>query len=681
MPERSKRTKENKGEKKEDMSTDEDDLAPVFYDATGFHSGTVNEETGLLRSEIETDEKKHRGWMFFIICLLQMLANFDSGVLPATLSHVQTSFTPPISDADAGVMGSLLYIGLMFSCPVSGYLLTVYRNQRIIICGAILMNALAVLAMALAPSAWYLYVSRFFIGFLQAPIFIYAPVWVDEFAPPESMTLWVSLLQANVALGIMLGYLSGSIAVTNFGPNAWRFAVMMQFFLLCPLVLIFLCVPGRHVNVISAHKKYLKERMREQQAKAHKKYLKERIREQQAKAHITENGRDIVTVGKLAADLNNAASEDDGEDVATRSRSGSYNSFDLDNEEPPPHTAREALSELLHCPVYLWLTFALAGLYWVVTGIQFWITKYMIQVLDTDEQQAAYGFAFTSLTGPTAGVFFGGYVIDKLGGYKDESGEATVTTLRVCCLFSVGATVFAIPSALTMNFWVLMCSVWVVLFFGGALLPAVTGVCVSSVPPDIRSFSSSVSMFIYNLLGYAAAPLAVGLISSSIGGKDGLRFGFQINQVFAGVAVIMVLGAYFAAKGELIKHKQMLDDEEFDDEIGKAVQDRIAEYGKLEDGEKSASALFLGPRSKSNGTHSSANSPLRTSNSRSQAPSDFVITMGGISNAVSNGHCIVSTAHNGRLESVVSARGKSLGFENNRDDEDMIRAPLLHYFP
>jgi len=360
------------------------------------------------------------------------------------------------------------------------------------------------------------------------------------------------------------------------------------------------------------------------------------------------NGRDIATVENLAADLNNAASEDDGEDVAIHSRSGSYNSFDLDNEEPPPHTAREALSELLHCPIYLWLTFALAGLYWVVTGIQFWITKYMIQVLDTDEQQAAYGFAFTSLTGPTAGVFFGGYVIDKLGGYKDESGEATVTTLRVCCLFSVGATVFAIPSALTMNFWVLMCSVWVVLFFGGALLPAVTGVCVSSVPPDIRSLSSSVSMFIYNLLGYAAAPLAVGLISSSIGGKEGLRLGFQINQAFAGVAVIMVLGAYFAAKSELIKHKQMLDDEEFDDEIGNAAENRIAEDGKLEDGEKAA--LSLGFHSKSNGTHSSANSFRRTSHTRSQAPSDFVVTMGNISDAVGNGRCIISTAHSGRLE-------------------------------
>ena len=85
--------------------------------------------------------------------------------------------------------------------------------------------------------------------------------------------------------------------------------------------------------------------MREQQAKAHKKYLKERIREEQAKAHITENGRDIVTVEKLAAGLNNAASEDGGENVATHSRSGSYNSFDLDNKESPLYTIyKSALS-------------------------------------------------------------------------------------------------------------------------------------------------------------------------------------------------------------------------------------------------------------------------------------------------------------------------------------------------
>ena len=43
------------------------------------------------------------------------------------------------------------------------------------------------------------------IGLTQSAILIYSPVWVDEFAPPGKATQWISLLQANVAIGIMLG--------------------------------------------------------------------------------------------------------------------------------------------------------------------------------------------------------------------------------------------------------------------------------------------------------------------------------------------------------------------------------------------------------------------------------------------------------------------------------------------
>ena len=45
---------------------------------------------------------------------------------------------------------------------------------------------------------------------------------------------------------------------------------------------------------------------------------------------------------------------------------------------------------------------------------------------------------------------------------------------------------------------------WLVLFFGGALLSPATGVCINSVHPDLRSFSSALSMFAYNILGYGA---------------------------------------------------------------------------------------------------------------------------------------------------------------------------------
>ena len=53
------------------------------------------------------------------------------------------------------------------------------------------------------------------------------------------------------------------------------------------------------------------------------------------------------------------------------------------------------------------------------------------------------------------------------------------------------------------------------LFFGGAVLPALTGMCLASVPEDCRAVASSFSMFTYNVLGYALAPVLMGFIADS----------------------------------------------------------------------------------------------------------------------------------------------------------------------
>ena len=49
-----------------------------------------------------------------------------------------------------------------------------------------------------------------------------------------------------------------------------------------------------------------------------------------------------------------------------------------------------------------------------------------------------------------------------------------------------------------------MAGLWVVLFCGGAMVTPATGVCINAVPAHLRSFGSAMSMFAYNLLGYAA---------------------------------------------------------------------------------------------------------------------------------------------------------------------------------
>uniref|UniRef100_A0A7S1FN67 Major facilitator superfamily (MFS) profile domain-containing protein n=1 Tax=Corethron hystrix TaxID=216773 RepID=A0A7S1FN67_9STRA len=617
---------------------------------------------------------------------------------------------------------SLVYIGLMFSCPVSGYLFTAYGNQRIVICGAVLLNPFAVLAMALAPSPVFLYVARFVSGFLRAPIIIYAPVWVDEFAPKKSLTRWVSVLQANVALGIMLGYLLGGIA-THYDspkgwPKGWRLALTIQFFLLCPFVIIFMFVRGKYVNAVGGYEERLKQEMIKQRAKEDQGENISADKSLDAEATveiplcvgdcsvkelgktddnlIVENQNDKIRSGSFFSESNTLISQLESQTI---SHLESQTVINLGNDGPVLYTAKEAFSDLLQCRIWLWLTFSLSGLYWVVTGIQFWITKYLLEILNGHPQAVTYGFAITSLTGPVSGVFFGGKVIDALGGYKDDTGEAVVSTLRVCCLFGVGATVFAALSALLMNFWSVLIMIWFVLFFGGALLPAATGISISAVPSDLRAFSNSISMFTYNLLGYAAAPFVMGAISTSIGGKEGLKYGFRFNQAVAGFTLLTFIGAYFAAKSELknkraerhaVENQFSVDDEDdmvppLPNEIEKTIDETI-----LEDNEFISSVSIVGsvcsggtsritpsrpprpprhslpPRSLSGCSQKSArNKMLRGKSAVCRVPrrysSDFIVTMGDISNVVINTNSILNTTHGTSLtreqcESLQAAR-------------------------
>jgi len=54
---------------------------------------------------------------------------------------------------------------------------------------------------------------------------------------------------------------------------------------------------------------------------------------------------------------------------------------------------------------------------------------------------------------------------------------------------------------------------WLVLFFGGFLLPPVTGIMLNSVEDYKRTSANSLANLAYNLFGYLPAPTFYGLIS------------------------------------------------------------------------------------------------------------------------------------------------------------------------
>jgi MFS family permease len=186
---------------------------------------------------------KVRKRLFACICVLNIAMNFDAGVLPATLSHVEEQFDG--SYTEMGILGALVYVGTMIGCPISGHLLTKCKQRRVLL-GGVIGNTIgcfwfglagpehtdigkvrqppsltsAALLLTRAPGAraqYNLFAGRFMIGLTQSAILIYSPVWVDEFAPPGKATQWISLLQANVAIGIMLGYVVGGVFTETFG--------------------------------------------------------------------------------------------------------------------------------------------------------------------------------------------------------------------------------------------------------------------------------------------------------------------------------------------------------------------------------------------------------------------------------------------------------------------------------
>jgi MFS transporter, Spinster family, sphingosine-1-phosphate transporter len=482
----------------------------------------ILEKKGIRPEAIEQEQRDigTRKTLFFFLCLLQLVMNFDSGIVPASLTALKKEFD--MTDTELGALGSLVYIGLVCSCPLTGYLLTTWKSQRKVLLLSIFLNMIALVIFVTVPSKGLLMFSRFLTGLSQAPLFVYPPVWVDEFAPDDSLTTWVSSLQGMAPLGVMLGYLFSFIFTESFkGPESmgptegpkwgWRVATIIQIVLLIPFFFMYVKMPGRFFNSKGGELGRLVDQ--------HKK--------------ITKSKQNLLN----GTELSDAKP---GNESKTRSMRANSKAVEL--------TICQQLCKLLSSALYMRLVFALSGLYFIVTGIQFWATIYMVEKVGADPLTVKTGFVLTSITGPLIGVFFGGWLIDRLGGYKDDSGQSGVVALKVCSYLGAGAVLFACISAFTLDFWVVLVSIWLVLFFGGAILPALTGIIINAVGEECKNMASSFSMFMYNIVGYAMAPFLSGVVSDAA--KD-MVWGWRLIMLMSIPSILCAVLAYFAIKSQV----------------------------------------------------------------------------------------------------------------------------------
>lgn len=231
----------------------------------------------------------------------------------------------------------------------------------------------------------------------------------------------------------------------------------------------------------------------------------------------------------------------------------------------------EGLYELAHIPIFCLIVAGLTSVYFVVTGVQYWSTIFMIKSLHASKYLVNGLFVIVAGTGPIFGVFYGGWLIDRYGGYIGVQQRAK--SLGICMI--LGIIAFGISAVTTFfdDIYITAGFLWLLLFFGGSILPACTGIFISVVPAQHRALASSLSVMIFNLLGYSLSPYLTGLMMEwvlSHQGKPGnyfetcdeacaYRLGFRFCLVWSLWSFICIGSAWRLAKREAEDARQVLE--------------------------------------------------------------------------------------------------------------------------
>ncbi|KAJ0411932.1 hypothetical protein ATCC90586_009889 [Pythium insidiosum] len=502
-------------------------------------------------------------YLFKYLILTQVWMYLEAGAVPSLLEQFTRTYR--LDPQEQGLLGAVVYISISIASPWCSTLFRRFCARRVLGI-SLLVNNLALLCFALVPTLkWYskplLVLMRSMIGFTQAFHCVYSPLWVHEYAPKAKKGTWMSFLQAAVPFGITLGYFAGSVTAWAASPvpsadapplidmgNAtlaaalasttsasvqavgadllsattpsdigvchgiycWRWPFLFQFVMVLPLSILIFFVPRSQIEIHDAQPLMLLTGDEDESSGS----------AVDETSHLTASGR------------------------------------------PAESDVWENLRELFEHKVYVCIVLGLSALFFVVAGVQFWTTLYLSTNTDDSMYEIHLSYLLVAGTGPILGVFFGGWLIDRAGGYSGPYQQAKA--LRICMVLGLAGCLASIPVSFVHSTFAIAFFLWSMLFCGGCLLPACSGIVISSAPRRLRPLASSVAYTSYNLLGYAASNYIPGLIMNLIihnrgDGADACdiactyRVGFRIVLFWSVWAFCCLIGGTYFSELNRIK--------------------------------------------------------------------------------------------------------------------------------
>eukprot|EP00371_Babesia_bovis_P002827 XP_001611474.1 transporter, major facilitator family [Babesia bovis T2Bo] len=552
-------------------------------------------------SDVSINEGRTTMGIFIVMALLQCFVNYDMGALTVMLPWIQEPYQ--LSTTDLGTMGSLPYIGLIFMTPFIGIIFTLFQARWIILLGLIL-NILSLSLFALAYNKAMFFIARFLIGATQSFFIVYAPVWIACFAPKVRKNLWMALMQGSIVGGFMFGYLC--TALISIADNTyWRTSIFTQMAALLILVYVFMRMPKEFINLPCSNEAHsgevsgycgtvvplspqtslecrvpLKSASSNDSSRSAARYTTNCVFNSCAKCSSrsfdNQETQDSMRGRVVSYDISSLGPSENRSlrgHHSTMSHINYYTTQKMDMLRIPSvkqslnslewmrtyHFATTKLSDLaeepeekmglwqsfftiIRDPYFCFSTLVISTIFYILSGIQFWTTKIAVSVYRMSHTLIYTLFIATSITAPFVGVIGGSWIIDLIG--VKYPGKPVIVHW-VILSWTVVALLAGISAMVWRNFYNLVGCIWLILFFGGGMLPPLTLITISNVSERLKPMASSVCMCVYHILGYVAGTALPGVVIDLTGDESTAIYATYLPAILGTVgAAANVIACY-----------------------------------------------------------------------------------------------------------------------------------------
>jgi MFS family permease len=440
-----------------------------------------NSSDSNIKSDFKNDpniliSKSDRWYVYSLLVISNIFIQMDHGSIPASTWNLYKIFK---SNKEIGLFGSFVFIGNLIGALIYFYLINIYQRKKLLIFSMFCIS-ICLITFILTTNTLFLLLNRGILGIFQAYFVIYLPLWCNQYGITNQRSIMLSIGQLTTPLGVFVGYLIASECISINEDIGWKFSFVIQSVII--IIMIFLLYR-----------------------------VSENLFESKYESFKDEKNVTDITFFKISESI--IIDQD-------------TNINDIIN--------MSYFIEIFSHKVYVLSILSISCLYYAVTGVQYWAGDYMNRVLKVHSpQKRLLYFSVICFTSPTLGVISAGYKVNKL-----KNGYNNIRVYDYCFFAAIFTFVNGIISAFMSKINLFIFFTWLAFFSGGAIMPILTGIIITSLPQHLRASGNSMQLFFGTLLGYLPAPYIYGVLEDFF--DDGGKKSYFSNMVVLFFCVILL---------------------------------------------------------------------------------------------------------------------------------------------